>query len=486
MEKINKLYEACLRAAFMCTNASGLISTDNIGGGGMMPITVGGKRLVMSHGFTDDKTQVLFHPIVPSSTTTVDPVIEKWKTGLTLRIHSLISDGITGLLLLAANTALHSKMTMDEIELINGLADVDENTIKAWDAIVNECSPGDKRSLMSVYVKRSARIGGSTFYNGWFPSFPAYTELVRLIDEIRAEHDQKVTKNKVPREVYGVKLRNKDRDLLRQAWNTLLPDVGDESAYCEGSREPVGSLFHVIVKGVTKIFAVINRVLLVAEKYLGNRLGSKPIDLSVFSAVDEMNSLESEIRAYGKVATPVQGGHVAPQVQQQFNPAVPQAAPMVNQAPTVRAPGEAVSAADFLKGIRPAQPPMHAGQPHPHMAGGYPAPHPAPGHAYPPQMQGYPQPMQGYPQPVHGYPQHAPQGPAFMNALQPVQPAPGYGYPQPVQGYPQPMQGYPQPVHGYPQPVQMHQGPAFMSALQPAQPAQGYPQGNPVYPGWSR
>lgn len=245
--KLNEVYSAILAFAGLEADSDGYIST--IVADRREPAVMGGLRLVLP---TDQhlrnpnpKEKVIFHPLSENILRGESEVITKLRDIINIRLN--FTFGIVGnaLLNLAASPEEHHKLTPDQTELLIALKDVDDITTKHFASIIFEGIKNQANKMfMNIYLKRGGSIGEKRYSRAGILTFGLYEELL-----------------KDSQEVYGVKLRVKDKEALKKLFEFILPGIKeDNTCYNRGSDSTIAPYLDALMKTAMAIASRFNDI----------------------------------------------------------------------------------------------------------------------------------------------------------------------------------------------------------------------------------
>lgn len=331
MSKIIKFYKEILSLGSLVADKDGLISAmvEDMS----VPFTVKGKRLALPTRENMGKSPELciFHPLSENFLRGESDVMIKYRSAINIRLNYVIGCMMGELLTLITSTGEHQKLTPDQSELLSLVHQADEETLnrfmKISEQIKKSAMAGEKdKGFVHIYLKKTATIKGKVYKRGAIVSFPFYAELM-----------------KKEKTVYGVTLRNKDRDAIQKLMEFIVPGIEVDGAYNQGSAGDISPFLDALLKGVIGVASNINTIATGYKDFLGM------YDQYLYSAdwVDAMENihlLEPEIRMI-----PMQAGNegslnsAAPMQQTNQLSVAPHQAP-TNTAPVQAAPVQHVSA----------------------------------------------------------------------------------------------------------------------------------------------
>jgi hypothetical protein len=283
MSKVNEFYKQILSLGSLVADKEGLISAmvEDMS----VPFTVKGKRLALPTKENMGKTTDLciFHPLSENFLRGESDVMQKYRSAINTRLNYVIGCMMGDLLTLITSTQEHQKLNPDQSELLSIVHQADEETLnrfsKIAEVIKKSALSGDKdKSFVNIYLKKTAHIGGKIYKRGAIISFPFYKELM-----------------KKEKTVYGVTLRNKDRDAIQKLIEFIVPDIAADDSYNRGSGGDISPFLDALLKGVIGIASNINSIAANYKDFLG-MYDSYIYNADWVDTMENINALESEIR----------------------------------------------------------------------------------------------------------------------------------------------------------------------------------------------
>ena len=444
--KILDLYESILSTAGMVVTSDGFVKMKL--GESTKPATIKGKSLVMP---TEDQLKnpdwdkrVVFHPLFENIMRPESDVLALYRQAANIRVNVTVGTLAAFLMRLATSPAEHGKLTPDQSEFLSKLKHADDKTMQALKRLM-EVAPVSQpqKSFVHIYLKKTGSVAGKRYSRVGVVTFPLYNELKKEGD------------------VFGVKLRVKDRETLQALMEYIFPGIDEAETYNRGSNSEVAPSIDVMMKTIAAIADPLNGLLELMQSMLDSddfkdmvfqndwmetfenlaimlpQIRSIPMQAGNDGAVKPASEAPAPVAASptpafapAAIAAPPAPWQAAPRppVPQQPPMAPPAARPVVGKGgadfesflqsnPAMHAAAYQ-SAGNFATQPRiPPQQPMYPGQPQPMGYQGQPYPG-APVYQQPPQFPYPPQQMQFYQQPQQmGY---------QPNAFQPAPPL-GYG-----------------------------------------------------------
>jgi len=467
-QKLITLYTQLLDTAGLSVTSDGCVSVKPlVEGEEARPFTVKGKRLVLpttAHLKNPTQKTVVFHPLLENLNRGESEVFAEYRKALVLRVNLAVIDLIQDLLILTASPSQHNVLNPDQTEVLSILKGANNKTVEAFRDIVEKI-PTDQlyRRVVKFFMKPSGKVGDKAYTRLGVVSFPLYEALCK---------DEKVE---------GVKLADKHREILKKAFEYVLPNLDKAHEYSRGSNSHVAPMFDAMMQAMSAVFQPISAI---QRLFTGTKIPDLFENTYSFSSdwwedMQNLDALLVEVRkvpmqpgnegnaghhaAEDDAVEPVKKAHpsVSAAIAAQAAPAAPQQHHHQTHTAHQHVAHQPAAALPPIYQQQPAAPAQNAGRPTT-FAERLQAAQQRPQQGNQGQVT-YVQTPNG-PMPVQQVmvrssdPYAAPQ-----MAMVPVgQPAMQPGYPQP--GYPQP--GYPQP--GYMQPG-MQQAAPYPNAVYPGQ-----------------
>jgi len=227
-------------------------------GGNMHPITVGvaKNRLVLATETNlrgDQQGKILFHPLVEKAIAPASEVIEKMRACINTRINYTF--GVVGqsLLSLAASPDLHHKLTPEQLDLVVMLKDVDEGVVKTFINVmlagVNTNEPD--KLFMYTYIRRGGLWHNTKYNRLGVTTFTMYNELKKDVKEIN-----------------GVKLRPRDRNVMLALFNFIFPGIDVAEQYNYGSNDNTAPWLDTLMQSTSIVASRLNDVIIDFNEYI--------------------------------------------------------------------------------------------------------------------------------------------------------------------------------------------------------------------------
>lgn len=353
--KLIDLYRSILAAADLHADEDGYVSL-HFSKDKKQPFLVKGKRLVLPTRTQltspNAKESVKFHPMSENILRGESDVLEALRSALNMRLNITIATLSLELLTLACSPGEHAKLSPEQSEFLSHVKNPDIRMVETLKKIQNVMPIAQtQKNFASIYLKRGGTVNGKKHARVGVVSFPLYQELKKGGDE-----------------VYGVKLRVKDRVALVQLLEYIIPGIDQPEAYNRGSDSQQAPFLDALMRAVLAVASPLNDVI---ERFR-NQLEADP-DSLVFpsdwvEAFDNLEAFRNEVRAIPmqagnegatKAAEPAQTGGVHPAPAPALAPAAAPAAPPVWAPPPIQQP-----TTPFMgqQSPPPFQQPVHTGR----------------------------------------------------------------------------------------------------------------------------
>lgn len=497
MRNLLDVYKDVLATAGMSADEDGFVSKQ-LAATKKKPAVVKDKRLVLPTDAQlrnpDFSNRVVFHPLSESILRGESEVLTYFRESFMQRLNFIIGYTSICLLDLACSTAKHRELSPEQTEFLLRVREADSDTVERVKKITSEMLVGDAtRSFVHIRVQKNGSVKGVKHRRVGVVYFPFYEEI------------KKVPAPKHPNEIYGVKLRKSDREVLTALMEYIIPGLDKPEEWMFASDSEIAPTLEALMKCIIAVGDPVNSVVELFKDHI-----EASDDMGINGDWEEdfkdLNALLPQIRLIPM--QPGNEGRVPPTSGNVLTiegapVASPAAAPAAAAPRTLGQPAPAAAVKRPTGGLAAMSIDDKAGaptgpQPHP-MAPtpGVPYNQPAqptwaqpqqPAMGYPAAASGYPQPMQPQMQPMAQVQMvMTPQGPVPMvmnqqGVLVPVA-QPGYPAAQPTYGQPQ-QPALRHSARGLDFTSVLQANPAMAAAVAPQAQYYGTPQ--PNTPGWAR
>lgn len=287
--KLLELYEALLKTAGLVTTSDGFVSkhVDGL----VKPATIKGKRVVLptpTHLANPDKTEIiLFHPLSENIMHGESVVLEEFRSGINNKLNFTIGLLCYQLLLISTSVAEHSKLSPDQLEFLSKLKNADEKTLETFNKILKATGGTQKQNtFVSIFLKRGGVVGGKKRSRAGIVSFPFYTDL-----------------KKNESEVFGVKMRVKDRETFINLMEYIFPTIDVPESHNRGSDALVGPSLDALMKTVIGIAGPLNDQITLFANIIDDS-EAMMINGDWVESFDNIDAMNNEVRMI-----PIQAGN---------------------------------------------------------------------------------------------------------------------------------------------------------------------------------
>lgn len=250
------LYKAIIEAIGLKANDEGYIFMEL--GDQLIPCTVNSERhlvlptqAILREGVGDSR--MAFHPIAESVVRGESAVLKKLRVLVNFRLGFVISELLEQLMGIATNKDYHHKLTPTQAEFLALLPEADAGVYKALDKVLDSTSATGANKLISVYLKRGGKIKNESYKRLAVVGFP-------LADELEKEE----------RDIFGVKMRVKDKASIKALFEYILPNAGLIEEYSAGSNGHTAPYFDALIHAFIKVARRLNGVVHKFRKHLHN------------------------------------------------------------------------------------------------------------------------------------------------------------------------------------------------------------------------
>lgn len=244
MNKMLKFYESLAEAAGIAVTEDGCLSIKT--SKEVKPMTIKGQRLVLptkEHLANPDREhRIIFHPLSENVLRGESIVFERFRNALNARLNVVIGTILYQLLQLGTSPAEHANLNPEQSEFLSKVKNADEKTLNAFKKIVDSVSPTQQNKLfVSIFIKRGGTVGEKRHARVGVVHFPFYNEL-----------------KKGEPELYGVKLRVKDRESIVGLLDYILPNQDISGVYNKGSDSNIAPSLEALMRGVMSVAGPLN------------------------------------------------------------------------------------------------------------------------------------------------------------------------------------------------------------------------------------
>ena len=309
MSNLIDIYKNILAFAGMHTDDTDMVSVKI--GDKSEPVLLDGKRLVLptqEHlGNAYATSKIIFHPLNENIIRGESDVVCKLRTSFKVKFNYTTAVLGQTLLKICASIAEHKHLTPDQSEMLSEIKDVDDNTFVTFGKIIVAAmkSNADK-AFVNVFLKSGAKLGDRKYSRAGIVSFPMYEELVKGADN-----------------VFGVKLRVKDRKAYIQLFEYMYTHIKEPHLYNIGSNSQIAPCLEALLNTSAQLAENLNRVINLFKDKIDNA-DALLFDSDWMDGFDKLEDLIPQIRNI-----PIQSGNdganksaAAPQPTVQQSPVV--------------------------------------------------------------------------------------------------------------------------------------------------------------------
>ena len=301
---IIELYKEILKTGSLIVDKDDCVSASSRGT--TIPFTVEGKRLVLPtrHQLKNSNwsDRVVFHPLSENVLKSESLVIEKFRNAINVRLNMVIGFLITEMLGIIGSVDIHKKMSPDQADILSKVGDIEGKTKDAILAVLNNIFKDTKeKKIVHLFIKKGANIGEKRYSRGTIVTFPLYKEL-----------------KGTEKQVYGVTLRNKDKEAFIKLLEYIVPDIEVDNFFNTGSQSDIAPSLDSLMRTLVKLADRTNTIVNSYKEFMVDDFNEYLYTDDWVDAFDNLSKLEGEIRSI-----PMQAGNEG-QIQQKQSPQVQQ------------------------------------------------------------------------------------------------------------------------------------------------------------------
>jgi hypothetical protein len=280
------------------------------------PSLINGKRIVLplsQHLRNPDEKQI-FHPLSENIMRGESEIIEKLKENINIKLNYTFGVISQHLLLLATSPELHDQLTPDQTDALIALKDADTNTTKNFvKLMVAGIKKQPTRLFTNIYLKKGGTVRDKRYSRAGIVVFPVYNML-----------------EKNDTEIFGVKLRVKDKETLKSLYQFVFPGIDVVENYNYGSDSNIAPYLDCLLKTASGLAGRLNDILDTYRNYIEDA-DQLVFDSDWLPVFDNLEALMPEIRRI-----PMQAGNEGKDKITE-EPEQPLLAPMSTQQPMMAA-----------------------------------------------------------------------------------------------------------------------------------------------------
>jgi len=240
--KLLDLYKSLLKVASMEVSEGGHITTKRLESSS--PTMVGGKRLVLptpEHLSKASSEIVMFHPLSENMMRDSSVVLDAYRTAVNVNLNYTIGVLVYELLIIASSPGMHSNLTPDQAEFLSIVKNADDKTLEVFGKLLSKMPASQQKDVfINIYLKRGGLVNGKKYQRVGIVTFPFYSELKKDGD------------------VYGIKLRVKDKETYISLLEYIFPQINEPEAYNVGTNTKIAPNIEALMKTILGIGSAIN------------------------------------------------------------------------------------------------------------------------------------------------------------------------------------------------------------------------------------
>lgn len=367
MDLLKQVYPALLDLIGMQVTSDGFIRAE-IAPGDFIQATLKGKMLVIPTyaqlTSADVENKEPFHPFYENQLEGESPQAAQYRHQLIAITNRKIGALAIDLLTLAGDEARHPQLRPDQQEFLKLVPLVEKRTIDDFKKIFELVKKPNQlqHTFYTIHTTKAMEVNGKSYQMAAKVSFPFYEEITEMIESNASAAAAKRTKTKKDKEVWGVELRGKDREIYKGLMEILIPEADQPLKHAYGSNSNIAARIDALLHSFMKIAGHLNGI---CDLFTGV---IKDIETMKFNSdwVEGINSLESlwtqirEIPRPGSVVTETPPAVAAAAPAPAAAPARVTASQLLQQVNSPQAqagrplPWEAVSGNPYGGGVAPS------------------------------------------------------------------------------------------------------------------------------------
>lgn len=333
-------YRAMLVMAGLTVTDDGCVSVFD--GETHKPLTIKGKRLVLmtdAHLANPDwEHRICFHPGLENIGAGESVVLDRYRQALVSNINVVFTLLVRSLLTLGTSNAEHAKLSPDQADVfLPKLKNADGKTVDDVNAMLDKIPATQMTKLfVSIFVRRGGSFKGERCSRLGVVSFPFYQEL-----------------KKEGTEVFGTKLRVKDKETLIKLLDFIMPGMDDAERYNRPTNSRTAPNLEALVTAALGVIEPLNDLVVLYRDFLPE---DAYIETDCSEDFTDFSLMLGEIRKFpmqaGNEGTPAK----AIDQQQVAAPMIPVAAANTQAFPQVFNPAIPFG----QQAVYQVQPPLHS------------------------------------------------------------------------------------------------------------------------------
>lgn len=253
---IIELYRSILGSVNFVADDSALISY--VIGNEKVPAQCSGKRMVLPTNEIllkpDWEHQIAFHPMAEAIIRGESPILRKLKVAVMSRITTVTTCLMSELMGIAVDHEYHKKLSPTQTEFLSLIPNVNAETLKKLENLLDVLSIDGERRMVSLFIKRGGTYKGKGYQRVAVVDFP-------LVAELKSEGTK----------AYGVNMASqKNKKAIMALFEYILPDADVPEAYSFGSGSLAAPNLHALLSAFVKVAKKLNKVTHLFRKHLDN------------------------------------------------------------------------------------------------------------------------------------------------------------------------------------------------------------------------
>lgn len=217
-------------------------------------LTISGQTVVMptkevlAAGIKED--QIAFHPACEGIARKESTILKRYRKVISYRLNWVLAELLSQLMTIAVDTGQHAKLSPTQGEYLSVMANADKKTLDALEKVLSKLN-NEKvdRRLISIFIKRPGLLKGKEYPRVAVVNFP-------ILDAIKDADPS----------IFGVKMRQKDKDSIVKLFLTILPNAEILNEYSFGTNDMVAPNLYSLMMASVGLFEKINdKVLLFSD-----------------------------------------------------------------------------------------------------------------------------------------------------------------------------------------------------------------------------
>lgn len=312
MSKLITFYEDILKAFSLKADSHGFISASYAGVD--KPKVIKDKRLVLPIKSMlrnpDIGDMMVFHLIPEQLNQGESEIVKDLVRLANIRFSYTLTALTLNIAWMIANTENHKNLTDEQTEVMLAIGSINKTRFKTIERVLAAVSKEtSSKSMVSIYLRRGGTLNGKRHSCVAVTRFPLYEELTKPGDTL-----------------YGVKVREEDRDTIQKVLEYILPDLGVKDRYNAGTHSDFMPFLESLLNVTYLLGSKLNEVTSIVDGILTDN------DIDLMFNLDYYDTLTNDIGAILEEARRIPA-HIERPVAPE-----PQLAPQVMNAPQMHQP----------------------------------------------------------------------------------------------------------------------------------------------------